>query len=450
MTMNDVDLRSTGQPLCEWTDASGKFALHLDPDVIGRLGIESWMAFKQVPRRGLEIGGILLGRIELGENTTSFRVEGFQAIECEHRSGPSYLLSESDFGRLQDEIRKSGAASLGIFRSQTRSECLVSEPSDIEMFRKCFKPGRGLFLMLGPVPGKAAIFTRAEGELKCVHEFALPSSMSSILALHQSRSSAQASPHPRPSRERRLKIGSGVPPPLPALSPEQLIRSVVLQEPVHPPLVNQERAQPLTPVPEFNEKRRPPVVRRAWVIAASTAFLALGAVTGVLARSLYDAAPHYLSALRYYSAPGEQSVSNVLRLTVHPDGSSLRLLWDPSAPAVRGAARAVLHIQDGDYQSDRELASAELNAGDAAYQPKTANVTFRLDVYPAEPNATGVIQVVNYSTAPVIPPAGPVGHDYRPPSWQLPVTTAREISVTLQDQQAGGGTVPLAAVSRQP
>src|SRR5712671_6267538 len=99
-------LSSVGQPMCAWTASDHKFAIHVPPDVISRLGAESWIAFKRVPRRGLEIGGILLGRAETRDDITTFWIDGFQQVESEHRSGPSYVLSESDFVHLQEAIKK--------------------------------------------------------------------------------------------------------------------------------------------------------------------------------------------------------------------------------------------------------------------------------------------------------------------------------------------------------
>src|SRR5579872_2238074 len=176
--MADVELSSARQPICSWSQASRNFAIHIPPEITGLLATESLIAFKRIPRRGLEIGGILLGRIDRGEDTTTFWIEGFQPIESEHRSGPSYVLSDSDFPRLQAALSNNGTASIGIYRSQTRSAQLEVQHHDIDLFARCFESGDALFLMLAPVPGKAAFFHRADGDLQCVHEFPLISSLS--------------------------------------------------------------------------------------------------------------------------------------------------------------------------------------------------------------------------------------------------------------------------------
>jgi hypothetical protein len=352
--------------------------------VIGRLGIESWMAFKQVPRRGLEIGGILIGRTEIAEGVAHIYIEGFETVESEHRLGPSYLLSETDFSRLREAIGKKGAASLGIFRSQTRSEILELEPSDLELL-DASRNTPGLFLLLGPVPGKAAFFTCIDGSVKCIHEFALASSLSSILALRQGRPAVAATPEPAKESAARL------------VAHHEAAEALV-----------PDRVDP--PQPVVQEKPRPRGQGPGWLIAAATAFLLLGAISGALAHSIYR------PALREQPVP-----NNVLRLSVQPDASFLRLLWDPQSSAIQGAAHAVLHIQDGDRQADLDLSPAELSRGATAYEPRSTQVTFRLDLYPVEPNATGVIQVLNYPAVAVLPKAAPA-------AWQAPVKTASAIS----------------------
>src|ERR1022692_1213352 len=106
--MADVESPSATQPFCVWAQASRNFAIHIPAEVIGSLATESLVALKRVPRRGLETGGILLGRTEFRDDTTTFWIEGFAPIESEHRFGPSYVLSDSDFVHLQTELTRNG------------------------------------------------------------------------------------------------------------------------------------------------------------------------------------------------------------------------------------------------------------------------------------------------------------------------------------------------------
>ena len=150
-------LSPLGEPMCAWAQENRKFAIQMRPEILRRLATESWIAFKRVPRRGLEIGGILLGRIETRDDRITFWIEGFEQVESEHRTGPSYVLSESDFDHLQGALKKNGASSLGIYRSQTRSQELALQEADCKLFGRCFDTRDALFLLLAPATGMAAL-----------------------------------------------------------------------------------------------------------------------------------------------------------------------------------------------------------------------------------------------------------------------------------------------------
>jgi len=311
--------------------------------------MECSIAFEQVPGRGLEIGGILLGRMETEENVTTFWVDGFRAIESEHRLGPSYLLSEGDFAHVRDEIARSGGGCVGIYRSQTRTKQLALDIADARLFGQCFPKGNALFLMLAPALSGAAFFSRADADLKCVREFGLGSGR---IALH----------HDQPMRQARPR-GRGQP----------------------------ARALPAPPA-EVPAKWRPFGQWRVRYAAAMIAILFLGAAAGFLFRraGLGPAPP------------------KLIELKVQRAGSVLHVHWDPNSSALRGAARVVLYVQDGDYRSDRDLASSELRAGSAAYHPRSDEVFFRIDAYPAAPSAAGSVRVINSpGHAAILPPAAP-------------------------------------------
>lgn len=449
--MAHVELSSAGQPICAWTENSRKFEIHLPPDVIGRLGTDSWVAFKRVPRRGLEIGGILLGRIESRDGTTTYWIEGFVPVESEHRSGPSYVLSESDFGRLQEALTKNGASSIGIYRSQTRSEQLALQQPDAELFGRCFDTREALFLMLGPVPATAALFIRADGTLKCVHEFPLVSTLSSSLIVRRSSTTPQvdlpAQPAPKiqaasvslvrqleaPRKDDTLSVSEHALIPQPPPESQRTAASVDSHPsglPVKKETSGVSSRRPIPPQPPTTAlKKRFSALLSAyrsrvsgskkglWILAA--AFFCLVIVATVTARSY----------LLPRAAPPAARASEYLRLTVERAGSSLRVRWDRNSPVVRGATHAVLHIQDGGLQSDRDLAPSEFDAGSITYEPKSSELTFRLDVYSVQPHATGSVQVVNFSSQPANPAAPPAGPNIQaapkhPPYALLPVLTS--------------------------
>ena len=363
--MPDVSLSASAQALCLWTDDSKRFFLYADPDVINRIGVDVWTAFKKVPRRGLEIGGILLGHSATDGDIVNLRINDYQLVDSEHRFGPSYLLSDTDFSQLLGEVEKHGAATLGIFRSQTRSEGLEIERSDVETLEQCFASGNPLFLVLAPAARKAAFFARVEGQLKPVHEFPLSRLTSAILSAG-------------PSTVRVPEVARPAEPVQPPATELASLSRALQNEPAPP--------APDAPVPERPARRSG--LWREWLFAAAAiALLLAGAALGGLIR-----------IRRPSSAPA--AAPAFVRLKVQPAGSSLQLTWDPNAAELKGATHAALHIQDGSRQIDRELAPADLKIGTLSYDPKGADVIFRLDVYTAAPSASGVVEALEYKEGP--------------------------------------------------
>ena len=428
MCMADVESPSATQPFCVWAQASRNFAIHIPAEVIGSLGTESLVAFKRVPRRGLETGGILLGRTEFRDDTTTFWIEGFAPIESEHRFGPSYLLSDSDLAHLQTELTRKGTASIGIYRSQTRSELLAIQDSDIGLFEKCFGVSDNLFLMLAPLPRIGAFYFREDGNLKCVHQFTLVSSLSSV-ATQGRTSSPRVNLHAPPSVRThgvRANIARH-----PADQAGALVVASHESDQKAPPGVVSTANRGTVNMPSkiasarrlfATSSLRMTAIRR-WAIKLWSD--CSGRSSGVKLRSWALAALTLtvltVSLLSYSfrrSAAPDHRAPNYLYLTVERAGPALQLLWDGNSSAVRGATRAVLHIQDGDQQSDRELAQAELLAGKFTYQPQHSAVTFRLNVYAGEPNATGLVQVIfpasPIESAPSIEPMAQPAQNSRP------------------------------------
>jgi len=101
-------------------DAS-KYLIEVAPEVMTHLTAEVWLAFKSVPRRGLEIGGLLTGRVRRNERETTILIDGYKTVESEHRLGPSYLLSEGDLVRFEGALAAHPENTIGLFRSHTRS-----------------------------------------------------------------------------------------------------------------------------------------------------------------------------------------------------------------------------------------------------------------------------------------------------------------------------------------
>src|ERR1700722_16917487 len=78
-----------------WEAAGKAFQVHIHLDVIDALLSEIMRGFGAVPKRGAEVGGVLLGSIDRGD-VTVVRIEDFEAVPCGYTRGPSYLLSAEE------------------------------------------------------------------------------------------------------------------------------------------------------------------------------------------------------------------------------------------------------------------------------------------------------------------------------------------------------------------
>src|SRR5438132_14273250 len=83
----------------EWNSPRNSMTIRLDVDTARRLALVVKGGFEALPTRGLEVGGLLLGRSTPEDRPTTI-IEDFEPIESEHRRGPSYTLSEKDRGLL--------------------------------------------------------------------------------------------------------------------------------------------------------------------------------------------------------------------------------------------------------------------------------------------------------------------------------------------------------------
>lgn len=142
-----------------WTSPGGQGSVTLDAAVARDLARQALDGSRSLPKRGMEVGGILLGRIDHG-SPVHIEVTGFEPVPCEHKLGPSFVLSESDRERLEGmlaQIRASGAQIAGYYRSFTGSREPVLEESDEELVRRYFSSGSQALLLIKPLPGDQCV-----------------------------------------------------------------------------------------------------------------------------------------------------------------------------------------------------------------------------------------------------------------------------------------------------
>jgi hypothetical protein len=343
-----------------WNEANRKLSIHLSLDVVSQLGLSAMEAYKSVPRRGLEVGGLLLGHRENG----SIYIQGFEPVESEHRTGPSYKLSDVDVIHLDEALARHPDA-VGIYRTQTRDESLSLQEDDAELFRQHFTGQDDVYLLVQPATAKAAFFLPNDS-LAPVHEF--PFHASEL----DGKEDETADPVPL------------VPPTPAGVVPMPAPADLPVEEP-----------------PRNEPKRRSPF-RFLIPVGAVLAGMVAGA-------ALYDRfhQPGFVPVNAVAARPPASAPDRRphVPLKVQRDGASIRLLWDRNSVAIPKGAKAILYINDGEHQSQLKLDPKEVRSGLVSYWPETDDVTFRLEVLAPDHTADGAIRVVRGVPVPVA--AGP-------------------------------------------
>ncbi|PWU00279.1 MAG: hypothetical protein C5B51_25460 [Terriglobia bacterium] len=318
-----------------WSAADRPLSIHLSLEVIQRLHLEALEAFKAVPRRGLEVGGLLLGHIAVQDGSTKVSIEEFLPVESEHRSGPSYLLSSSDLEQFQ-RAATTHPGMVGLYRTQTRSEVLSLSEEDARLCRRFAPAPDGVLLLVQPATGTGAYFLWQDGALVLCHEF--PFHFSELVAT-----------------------------------------GVVVGKPAA--AVQAPPARAPAPAP-FAANRR-------WLTPLMACLLGFACGAFLWRQFQSPSVPRAAPV-----AQARASTPGRVTLQVERQGRALHLTWDRNAEPMHDATHAKLYITDGRHNSQLELDSRELKAGALSYWPDTQDVTFRLEVFSDSGTATSALRVV--------------------------------------------------------
>ena len=85
-------------------------------------------------------------------------------------------------------------------------------------------------------------------------------------------------------------------------------------------------------------------------------------------------------------------------LSVAHTSSGLKLLWNPSAAALRGVTEAELTIVDGDHRSQLLLSPGQIRSGNLSYAPFTGEVRFSLRAQGGDRVANETVVALNQRT----------------------------------------------------
>lgn len=357
-----------------WEVPGKPIIVHLDFSVVDRLLMEVMRGFGAIPRRGAEVGGVLIGHVEPGEKTI-VHVQEFEPVNCEHRRGPSYLLSDTDLSLYEEIIIRNKYSpekrlyAVGCYRSHTR-EGMSLDAEDLQHFDTFLPDPSSLFLLVKPFATRvsmAGIFFRENGQVN-------------------THASYQEFPF------RRRELGGGAAPAGKAREvnntppPPQTSHTYSAKADLHINTddfrfqeVSDEQADYGTPADtggnQLDTETTQRTFRRTNVwIPLSFIFLLLGVLVG------------FQAALTYRPAKAAGMLNDVygLSLSASRNGDYLMVRWDRHAPAIRLAQRGVLTITEGTFDKKVDLDVLQLQNPTVYYRNMSDEVRFRLEIYTKE------------------------------------------------------------------
>src|SRR5581483_2469828 len=313
----------------EWTRPDGKLRVWVAPEAVARLRSEAMHGLEAFPKRGLEVGGLLLGRTENLEAGARVVVQSAQPVPCEHQFGSGYVLSERDLEAFRIALARQRSEAdpqstpVGYYRTQMQPGGSL-RLEEAEWLQVCFPELEAIFLVITPSAfGEctAQVFYR-EGPrivgVPCEEPFG--PTIATIT----------------PQRESLLADAS------PAASPE-----------------NHARKQQLR-----------------WTAIGAVALLSLAAITATIVVRKRVAPQQARPAAPTAALPRAADLG--LEAAQMPD--HLLITWNKNAPDVMRASRAALLIRDGSSESTVDITPAQLQSGSVFYVPAGPDVQFRLEL----------------------------------------------------------------------
>ncbi len=251
-----------------WTSPDGSFRVSYPLPLFHEIEFDVTEGYRRIPRGGIEVGGVLLGRIR----GSDIEIEAKRPIECEHLLGPSFKLSDKDVSVLRTQIQSMpqdpellGLQPVGWFIAHTRSELVLTD-LELKQFNELF-PGPGRFTMLVKPerfkPTRFALFVRDEnGETSVdgtADAFILPLP-GRAAPVERTAPPPPSGPEPRPVEPIPAQPPVLPEPPAPEPEPEpeppvaRVVEPPVVPVPPSPPPVSPEAVQATPPrVPQQDQ-----------------------------------------------------------------------------------------------------------------------------------------------------------------------------------------------------
>ncbi|HWR52189.1 MAG TPA: hypothetical protein VN428_13845 [Bryobacteraceae bacterium] len=339
--------RAPTSPYYRWEVPGKPVSILLSEEVSDHVLVEGMRGLGLMPRRGAEVGGLLLGHVEPGSPSVVV-VDQAVPVECEYASGPSWTLSQRDRIGLRAAIAEHAnraSSPVGFYRTDTREQ-LAFSAADLELFREFFAEPDSVALIVKPRVMQSSVAGFFIWESEAVSE----------------TSPLEFRVQPRQALTRRaVAFGAETP----VAQPEHTAFDDI-------PLPG------FLGVPEAPARFgfRLPAWSSWWIRGPLlAALLAAGGFLGyVLAQRFAEKSPISSEPRNPYA----------LSLVVLEYGDNLHLSWDREALAVASAARGTLTIVDGDRIRTLDLSAAQLHDGSVIYRRLTPDVRLKLEVFLSE------------------------------------------------------------------
>lgn len=359
-----------------WEVPGKPFTIHVDFDVIDRLSMEVMRGFGAVPRRGAEVGGVLLGTIELSGKLV-VRIEDFEMVPCDYKRGPSFLLGDGDAQRMAETVARNAASPerrlgiVGMFRSHTR-EGLGLTDEDLEVFQRYCGDPSNVMLLIRPFATKASIgafFFEEDGVIR---------RESSYLEFPFRRRELGGGNTPT-ARKMQMPVEEEAEPatveaPAEAL-PETVEKQPELREWVKRRGERRAGVNGSVSTTEEDPTGTPKSLQNKWVwIPLSFVFLLLGIILGFQSALVLNRGDSERLAIKSLS----------LSLSAQKDADGVVIRWDRRSVAVQNARSGVLEIQEGDFKKTVSLDARQLKNGSVIYRNSDSVVGFRFEVLTQE------------------------------------------------------------------
>lgn len=347
---------------------------HLSYGVMDRIAQEAIRGLGSLPRRGAEVGGVLLGSAQRGDKAV-VRIVDCLSVPCRHFFGPSYILTQDEKQALQQLLARwrpspsRNIYAVGYYRSHTREDLFLSD-EDVWLFSTYFADPSRVALLVKPriaSPSVGGFFFWENGKIR--------SGPSYLEFPFDRQALGGGEPDPEEEEAAAAEVETvpetAAPPEAAAAEPQP---AALEPEPAAP--VPRPEDAPLPPFIRAAQARRAVGRRPGWKTALLSipVFMLLVLLGGWLGT---QGAGYFNLVLPL----GGGAEPYALRLAVTEYGDNLHVTWDRNAPALRETEHGILIIADGDQSRTLELDSGQLRSGSVIYRRSSNPVHFRLELF---------------------------------------------------------------------